>query len=141
MLINYKILQKQKFNLNFGIGPDFGYGKIMVFNQDRNDSSVIKYSNNIAFGFVNNLELEYKLNSKIMFSFEINYVNMTYKPSKAELLVYTRDGISIIDKYTTIINYYNKINEKTKIKDGATSLKYTYPMNNIGISLGFKILI
>jgi hypothetical protein len=88
----------------------------------------------------------FRLDEKLSFFAEFNFLNMTYTPARSEITQYTIQGL---DNLTTLTikqrqtNYYETLltTPLTSIPDTEPNqaLRKTFSMGSVGLNIGLKI--
>jgi hypothetical protein len=100
----------------------------------------------MAIGFNASAGVLYSLTDNISFFGEMNIVNMSYAPTKAELTEATHNGINnlptmkTIDKKTEFVNNYTESNTTAPLdSQPAKELKQKFPYGSFGLNIGLRI--
>ncbi len=100
-----------------------------------------KLSGGYALGVNSTIGIEYKLTQNIKFISELNLVNLSYAPKKAEIIELNDEGTNLLPNIpdeNKMINLTDKY-----IKDvgtlGNTELKQYFPYNSISLNIGIRI--
>jgi hypothetical protein len=105
-----------------------------------------EFSGGVSIGFNATLGCAFRLDEKMSFFAEFNFINMTYAPDKSEITEYTIKGVDNLPTLTVKqkqTNYYETLQTTplTSIPNTAPNqaLKQTYSLGSIGLNIGMKI--
>jgi opacity protein-like surface antigen len=108
-----------------------------------NISGEREFTGGIALGWSAAFGAKYALNETMSLFGEFNLINLTYAPTKGEVIGYTENGVDGIDgQNVSIFNfeYENEVTTNTSIPNsGNIELKKHYSFSSIGIQVGLKI--
>jgi hypothetical protein len=133
-------------------GLIIGSGSIMYEYNDNNDGNIeitkMKMNGGLALGLSSSIGVLFNLNDKMSFFGELNMINLSYAPTKGEIIEATYNGtdelpkmttsekeIEFVDSYSSIINYNNSSADSQPRQE----LKYMMPFGSFGINFGLKI--
>jgi len=141
-----------KINPYARIGIVIGIGSVLTDNDymfdGENYVEKYKYSGGIAFGLSSALGIQFELGKSALFFTELCMVNMSYAPTKGEVILAEENGVDILSTYTTRERETVFVNEITYYDDSnpsdnepAENLKQKLPFGSFGINVGVIILI
>ena len=103
------------------------------------------FNGGIATGFTTTIGASYALNDKISLFGDLNFVNMSYSPTKGMITKYTEDGVDLlpsldpIDKEIQFVDsYVEDDNIQPSITEPTKALKIKFPFSSAGIHIGIK---
>lgn len=140
----------EKLNPFTKFGLVIGSGSIKV-ETDKNDAgnktvSKTKYNGDLAFGLNAALGILYNLSNNLSFFSEINMINLSYGPSKAEITEATYNGNDLLKYMTTSEKEIEYVNSYTYSSTNPTpdtqpseELKRKYPFGSFGLNIGLRI--
>lgn len=140
---DYKVLNPYvRFGMVIGMGSLL-YGTI---ENDEGDEYVNKYnySGGLSLGHVSSLGATYKTSEKAGIFFELNAVNMSFSPTKGELIESSENGRSDLHEYTTrekeikYVTSYNSLDDKKSASEPSQSPRFSLPFGSINLNIGFK---
>lgn len=107
-----------------------------------------KMNGGFAFGLSSAIGINYKLNDNTDFFGELNIINMSYSPKKAEMTEYKVNGVDNLLKVPT---YYKEIEFEDEISENSNTpinesqpnkvLKQSFSFGSFGLNIGLKINI
>jgi len=110
-------------------------------NPPKTIKAIQEYTGGVALGFSAAGGVNFKINKLISLYAEINYIGMSFAPTKSELVKYTIDGIDQLPTINTKereTQYVTKLNLDEQIPNTSPDkkLKKNYPLNSVGASFG-----
>jgi Outer membrane protein beta-barrel domain len=147
---NEKLNIYGKFGLLLGLGSMSTQNSINSFNNMTNKSfnsfNQYKVNGGMAIGMSTSLGIEIKLLTKVSFFSDVNVINLSYTPTKQELITATEKGVNVLpsktisEKQTVFqnsISYNSKISQNKDLPSEVLSWKL--PFNSIGLNVGLKL--
>lgn len=140
---DYKVL-----NPYVRFGMVIGMGSIIIGEEQNYDGddyiSKIKYSGGVSLGHVSALGATYNISEKAGIFFELNLINMSFNPIKAELIESSENGKSDLHEYTTreketkFVTSYNSLDDNESPSEPRQSPRFSLPFGSINLNVGFK---
>lgn len=136
-----------KFGLVIGSGS-FLYESDEI---DFSDKLTVKVSfdGGLAMGVSAGMGVLYTLNDQLSLFGEISSVNMSYAPTRGEIIEYTYNGTDVLPSLTTRDKEYEYVDVNTIQLTSSTSpspsqpqkeLKQKYPFSSLGLNFGIRML-
>jgi len=103
-----------------------------------------KLNGGIGLGFSASLGATYKLNKKFSLYAELQTNNLSFAPTKGEIIKNTYNGVDQLPSMTVssiktdYVDHYTLINGSNNSEPGK-ALKVKYPMGNVVLNIGLKI--
>lgn len=141
---NEKINPFAKFGFIIGSGS-------ILYEEDEyvsgsQEETKYKMNGGFAFGLSSALGISYKLNDNIDLYGELNMINMSYSPKKAEMTEYKVNGV---DKLSEVPTYYKEVEFEDEISENSNTtinesqprkeLKQSFSFGSLGLNIGSKI--
>tara|TARA_R110001592_G_scaffold363293_1_gene683362 strand:- start:23121 stop:23948 length:828 start_codon:yes stop_codon:yes gene_type:complete len=125
-------------SVTYGVSSDFD-GNIAV--------NTIKMDGGIAFGLNAAIGANYELKENLLLFLEINTINMSYAPTRGELIEATFNGVDELSDYTTSEKEVEFVDSYTfdfagpfpPESEPSKALKQRLPFSSIGINLGLRV--
>ncbi len=106
----------------------------------------IKNNGGLAFGLNATLGASVGINNNLAFFGELNMINMSYAPTKGEIIEYMVDGEDRLDEMTDNekkVEYVNKVtydySDPHDPSEIQKELKQKYPFGSVGINVGLRM--
>jgi hypothetical protein len=140
----------EKINPYAKFGMVIGSGTVLLENNYKSDGDVyiakLELSGGMAMGLSSSIGALYNLSDNMSLFGELNMINMSYAPTKGELIEVTDNGIDELPYMTTnekeiefVDSYtYNSANP-TSDSQPDKELKQYLPFGSFGINVGLKI--
>jgi len=131
-------------------GLIIGSGSIMYEYNDNNDGNIeitkMKMNGGLALGLSSSIGVLFNLNDKMSFFGELNMINLSYAPTKGEIIEATYNGTDELPKMTTsekeiefVDSYTYNLNNPPSDSQPRKELKHKMPFGSFGINFGLKI--
>ena len=131
------------------VGLLLGMGSMSLMSKSEYIDGTIEqsllFNGGIATGFTTTIGASYALNDKISLFGDLNFVNMSYSPTKGMITKYTEDGVDLlpsldpIDKEIQFVDsYVEDDNIQPSITEPTKALKIKFPFSSAGIHIGLK---
>lgn len=105
-----------------------------------------RYDGGLAVGFTSSFGGLFELNENMSFFSEINMVNLSYAPTKGEMITANYNGIDMLPNMTTsdkkidfVDSYRNYYNTPSADSQPSEELRQKYPLGSIGLNIGVMI--
>jgi hypothetical protein len=139
----------EKINPYVKVGMVLGYGSFLYGVDDRWGSSRLevtyKFKGGLAVGLFSGAGAIYSLNKKVSIYGELNMVNLSYAPTKGEIIKISYGGTDKLMYLTTkekVIEFVDVYDENKNmaipVSQPSTALKQRVPFGSFGLNLGFR---
>lgn len=142
----------EKFNPYAKFGLVIGSSSIIYGLNDNYDGDIwvtkMKYFGGLAFGLSSSIGATFDLNDKISFFGELNMINLSYAPTKGEIIEASFNGV---DKLPILIIYEKEIEFVDRVtynfenypypdySKPRKELKKKFPFGSFGVNVGLRI--
>jgi opacity protein-like surface antigen len=107
---------------------------------------IMKSDGGIALGLSSAIGVMIGINDNLSFFTEMNMVNLSYAPTKGEIIEYTVDGVNLLSTLTVSEKEVEFVDSYTEIDGSATSeslpskaLKQKLPFGSFGLNFGIRV--
>ncbi len=104
-----------------------------------------EFSGGLGLGFNAAIGLDYGVSDKLSLFGELNFIGMSYAPTKSEIVKYTADGVDELSLLTTnekkveYVNSYSYDTSQPESDDAPSKdLKHSFPFSSFGLNVGVK---
>lgn len=139
----------EKINPYAKVGMVIGSGSAMYeyYENDEGDIKTrkMKLNGGLAFGLSSAVGIMFNLSDKMSFFGELNMINLSYAPTKGELVEAYDEGIDLLPLMTVrdiktefVDGYTYNVNDATNYSIPKTELKERLPFGSFGVNIGFR---